>query len=129
MLIGRPLCWVAEAQSGGWGSSQLQSEGPWKRNSRKGERNVSCGLSFLSSLPSLSQLLILRLQVERVGQEGIPNESFHSHRPPDWGSCLIIIGRLRTTYILTLGYSFSPSNILLKLSRLIQQYTYFNFCY
>lgn len=57
------------------GSSQLQSEeGLWKRNSGKGEGNVSCGLPFLYSFPSLSHLLILRLQVQRVGQEGIPNK-------------------------------------------------------
>lgn len=42
----------------------------------KGEsRNVAGGLSFLFSLPSLSQLLILRPQVGREELKGIPNKS------------------------------------------------------
>lgn len=72
MLIGRPVHWVVEVEFGGE-TSQQQSEGQWERNLKKGERNVSGGLSFLFPLPPLSQLLILRPQVGREEGEGIFN--------------------------------------------------------
>lgn len=73
LLTGRPLCLLSEVQTGG-GDLRSRSHSLWKRISGKGEGNVSCGLPFLYSFPSLSHLLILRLQVRRVGQEGIPNK-------------------------------------------------------
>lgn len=73
LLIGRPLCLLSEVQTGG-GDLRSRSHRVCGRGSQGREREMSpvVYLSFIPSPPS--HLLILRLQVRRVGQEGIPNE-------------------------------------------------------
>lgn len=74
-------------------------------------RSVSGGLSFLFSLPSLSQLLILRPQVRREEPEGIPNMRVPITAGHQTGAAVPGLS-LGTTYILSPDHNFRPRRIL-----------------